>query len=326
MRRREFIAGLGGTVVWPVAARAQERLRHIGVLVVSAKDDPDTAARVAGFRQGLERLGWVEGRNIRIDYRYAAGQTDRFQPLAQELIALQPEAILAHSTPIAAALQRESRTIPIVFTNVSDPVGSGFIASLARPGGNLTGLLLYEAGITGKWLAMLKEIAPRLEHVVAIGNPKTTPYEYFVRSAETAAASLAIKIMPRTIESAADIERAMQSVSREPNGGVLALPDSANIAHRDLLIALAAQHRLPAVYFARLFVAAGGLMSYGTDVFDVFRQAASYVNAILRGAAPSELPVQAPTKYETTVNFKTAHALGLDVPPSLLVRADEVIQ
>jgi putative tryptophan/tyrosine transport system substrate-binding protein len=327
MKRREFLGVLSGAAAWSLAARAQQpHVRRIGVLVVSAEDDPDTTARLAGFRQGLQWLGWTEGRNIRIDYRFAAGRTDRFQSLAEELVALQPEAILAHSTPIAAALQRESRTIPIVFTNVSDPIGSGFIASLARPGGNLTGLSLYEEGITGKWLAMLKEIAPRLGRAAAIGNPKTTPYDYFLRSAEASAPSLAIEIVPHPIESASDIKRAIQSFARVPNGGLLMLPDSATIAHRDLLIALAAQHRLPAVYFARLFVAAGGLMSYGTDVFDVFRQAASYIDRILRGAAPADLPVQAPTKYETTVNLKTAKALGLDVPPTLLVRADEVIE
>ena len=213
-----------------------------------------------------------------------------------------------------------------MFVNVSDPIGSGFIASLARPGGNLTGILLYEEGVIGKWLAMLKEIAPRLERVAAIGSPKTTPYDYFVRSAETAAVSLGMKIMASAMESIDDVELAIQSVARAPNGGLLVLPDSMNIAYRDRIIALTAQHGLPAVYFARLFVAAGGLMSYGTDLVDVFRQAASYFNGILRGVIPSDLPVQAPTKYETAVNFKTAKALGLQVPPSLLVRADEVIE
>ena len=327
MKRREFIAGLGGAATWSFAADAQpQQLRHIGVLVVSAKDDPDTDARLAGFRQGLERLGWIESRNIRIDYRFADSQADRFGPLAKELVALQPEVILAHSTPIAAALQRESRAIPIVFVSVSDPIGSGFIASLARPGGNLTGLLLYEEGITGKWLAMLKEIMPSLGHVAAIGNPKTTPYDYFLRSARSAASSLAIEVVSNPVESGPDIERAIQSLARVANSGLLVLPDSTNIAHRDLLIMLAAQHRLPAVYFARPFVVAGGLMSYGTDVVDAFRQAASYVNGILRGASPADLPVQAPTKYETTVNLNAARALGLDVPPSMLVRADEMIQ
>jgi putative ABC transport system substrate-binding protein len=328
LKRREFITLLGGAAAWPGAARAQqpERMRRVGVLVVSAKDDLITTTALAGFRQGLERLGWVEGRNIRIDYRFAGGRADQFQPLAKELVALQPEAILASSTPTAAALQRETRAIPIVIANASDPIGSGFITSLARPGGNLTGLLLYEEGITGKWLAMLKEIAPRLELATAIGNPKTTPYDYFLRSAEAAAASLAIEVARRPTGSAAEIERAIESAASVPNGGLLILSDGTNFAHRDLIIALAAQHRLPAVYFARIFVADGGLMSYGTDPYDGYRQAASYVDRILRGAAPADLPVQAPTKYETVVNLKTAKALGLDVPPSLLVRADEVIE
>jgi putative ABC transport system substrate-binding protein len=326
--RRDFISLLGGAATaLPLAARGQpQQMRRIGVLVASAKDDVTTTALLAEFRQRLERLGWVEGRNIRIDYRFAGGRADQFQPLAKELVALQPKAILAPTTPIAAALQRETRAIPIVFANVSDPIDSGFIASLARPGGNLTGLLLYEEGITGKWLAMLKEIAPRLERATAIGNPKTTPYDYFLRSADAAAASLAIEVVRRPTGSAAEIEQAIESAASVPNGGLLILSDGTNLAHRDLLIALAAQHRLPAVYFARIFVADGGLMSYGTDFYDGYRQAASYVDRILRGAAPADLPVQAPTKYETVVNLKTAKALGLDVPPSLLVRADEVIE
>ena len=250
----------------------------------------------------------------------------RLQVLAKELVALQPDVILAHSTPIAAALQRESRTIPIVFVNVSDPIGSGFVASLARPGGNLTGLLLYEASITGKWLAMLKEIAPRLARVALLSQPQGPAYDYFLRAAEAAAPSLAIELVPSPVENAADIERAIESFARVPNGGLLLPPDTTTIVHRDLIIALAARHRLPAVYAFRLFVAAGGLMSYGTDHVDMFRQAASYVDRILRGAKPADLPVQAPTKYETTLNLKTAKALGLTVPPGLLVAADEVIE
>jgi putative tryptophan/tyrosine transport system substrate-binding protein len=328
MRRRDFITLIGGAAAaWPIAAHPQqsERMRRIGVLVVSAKDDPDTAARVAGFRQSLERLGWVEGRNIRIDYRYAAGQTERFQPRAKELIALQPEAILAHSTSIAAALQRESRTIPIVFTNVSDPVGSGFIASLARPGGNLTGLLNFEATITGKWLAMLKEIAPGVTRAALMANRKTTPFDYFVRSGQTAAPSLGIELVPSDVENAADIERTVASFARVPGGSLVVPPDATTFVHRDHVIGSAARHRLPAVYSARHFVDAGGLMSYGTDRADVFRQAASYVDRILRGDRPADLPVQAPTKYETVINLKTAKALDLTVPPGMLVAADEVI-
>ncbi|MEX2035548.1 MAG: ABC transporter substrate-binding protein [Xanthobacteraceae bacterium] len=330
MRRREFIACLGGAAaMWPLAARAQQGqgVRRIGVLVVNAEDNPETKARLAAFRQGLERLGWSEGRNVRIDTRFApARSADQAQALAKELVALQPDVILAHSTAIAAALQRESRAIPIVFLSVSDPIGTGFIASLARPGGNLTGLMQYEASITGKWLAMLKEIAPRLARAALVANPKTSPYDYFLRAAEALAPSLAMEIVPSPIENAADIERAISSFARVPNSGLLLPPDSTTIVHRDLIISLATRYRLPAVYALRVFVAAGGLMSYGIDIIDVFRQAASYVDRILRGAKPADLPVQAPTKYETTLNLKTAKALGLDVPPTLIVRADEVIE
>jgi ABC-type uncharacterized transport system substrate-binding protein len=234
--------------------------------------------------------------------------------------------LLAVTTPVAVALQRETRTIPIVFTRASDPIGSGLVASLAQPGGNLTGFLLYEGGITGKWLAMLKEIAPRLSRVALIANPRTTPYDYFVRSAKSAALSLGIGVVPTPVENAADIERAIDSFAQEPNGGLAVLPSLTTLENRDLVIALAARHRLAAVYPYRFFVLAGGLMSYGTDLVEQSRQAASYVDRILRGAKPADLPVQAPTKYETVLNLKTAKALGFDVPPTLLVRADEVIE
>jgi putative ABC transport system substrate-binding protein len=328
LKRRELITLLGGAAAtWPLLARAQqgERMRRIGVLLNSAEDEPDMQARLAGFRQGLEKLGW-SGRNVRIDTRFAAARADQFQVLAKELVAQQPDVILAHSPPIAAALQRESRAIPIVFVSVSDPIGSGFVASLARPGGNLTGLLNFEAGITGKWLAMLKEIAPRLTRAALVANPKTTAYDYFLRAAEAAAASLAIELVPSRVETAADIERAIVAFARVPDGGLLLPPDGTGSLNRELIIALAARHRLPSVYAIRGFVAAGGLMSYGTDQAEIFRQAAFYVDRILRGAKPADLPVQAPTKYETSLNLKTAKALGLDVPPSLLVRADEIIE
>jgi ABC-type uncharacterized transport system substrate-binding protein len=329
MKRREFITLLGGAAAWPLAAHAQqsERIRRIGVLVSPSEDESDIQARLAGFRQGIERLGWVEGRNVRIDIRFAGGRVDQFQILAKELVDLQPDVILAHSPPIVAALHRESREIPIVFVSVSDPIGSGFVASLARPGGNLTGLLQYEAGITGKWLAMLKEIAPRIARAALVVNPKTsTANDYFLRAAEAAAASLAIELVPKPIETEADIERALESIAQTPNSGLLLPPDTTTVLHRDLIIALAARHRLPAVYALRVFVAAGGLMSYGTDQAEIFRQAALYVDRILRGAHPADLPVQAPTKFETTLNLRTAKALGLSVPPGLLVAADEVIE
>jgi ABC-type uncharacterized transport system substrate-binding protein len=329
MKRREFISLLGGAAAaWPLTARAQqgERMHRVGVLMAFAEDDPETTARVAGFRHGLERLGWSEGRNVRFDYRFARGSADQFQPLAKELVALQPDVILAQSTPVAAVLQRETRVIPIVFINVSDPIGSGFIASVARPGGNLTGLQMYEEGIAGKWFVLLKEIAPRLTRAAFIANPKTTAYDYFVRSAKVVASSLAIELSPSPVETAADIERVVVSFARLPDGCLILPPDTTSILHRHLIVTLAAEHRLPAAYSDRIFVAAGGLMSYGIDRVDGFRQVASYVDRILRGAKPADLPVEAPTKFETVINLKTAKALGLDVPPALLVAADEVIE
>jgi putative ABC transport system substrate-binding protein len=332
MKRREFML-LGGACVastlrpGAVAAQPSERVRRIGMLSPSPADDTDTKTRLQAFQHELERLGWSQEHKVNVDYRFAAGNSDQFAPLAQQLIALQPDAILAQGTQVTVALQRETRVIPIVFDNVSDPIGSGFVASLARPGGNLTGVLLYEAGIMGKWLAMLKEIAPHLTRVAVVGNPQTVPLGYFLRAAASAAPALAIEIVPTPIENTdGDIARAIEAFATLPNGGLLVVPDTTPTAHRDLVITLAARHRLPAVYPFRLFVAAGGLMSYGTDSNDVFRLAASYVDRILRGDKPAELPVQAPTKYETVVNLKAAKAIGLDVPPSLLVRADEVIE
>jgi putative tryptophan/tyrosine transport system substrate-binding protein len=303
-----------------------DRVRRIGVLIGYAEDDPETKVRLAAFRQGLEKRGWSEGRNVQIETRFAAGSADKYVSLAKELIATRPDVILAHTTLVAAALQRESRVIPIVFVNVSDPIGSGFVAGLARPGGNFTGVLQYEAGVVGKWLAMLKEIAPRLDRVALVANPKTTPFDYFLRAAETAAPSLAIKMVPSPVATAAEIEHAIDTFAGAPNGGLLLAPDATVILHRNLIIALAAKHKLPAVYPFHFMVAEGGLMSYGTDQADAFRLAASYIDRILRGDKPSDLPVQAPTKFETTLNLRTAKALGLTVPPGLLVAADEVIE
>ena len=318
MNRREIIAGLGSAAAWPLAVRAQQsRMRRVGILVSGAESDAEMQAFLGAFRLGFEKLGWSEGRNVRF-----AANADWFQPLAKELVALQPEVILARATPVVDAVRRESRTIPIIFTSVSDPIGSGFVESLARPGGNITGFLLYEEGITGKWLAMLKEIAPRLTRVAIIGNPKNTPYEYFLRSADAAAAKLAIELVPSRVENAADIEHTIETFARVPNGGLLFLPDLTSQTNLDLIVRL----RLPAVYSLRRFVAAGGLMSYDTDRLDQVRQAASYVDRILRGEKPASLPVQAPTKYETVFNLKTAKALGLTIPETLLATADEVIQ
>ena len=329
MQRREFIALIGGAAAWPLAVRAQqpERMRRVGVLMGLAEDDPETKARLTGFRQGLEKRGWSEGHNVRIDYRFAPAGAQA-QVLAKELVALQPDAIFANGTPIVAALQRESSTIPIVFAGVADPIGSGFIASLPRPGGNITGVMLYEASVTGKWLAMLKEIAPSLARAAFVVNPKTAPfYDYYLREGKALSPSLGIDVVLSPVKNdAADVERAIESFARAPNGGLVVPPDITTVVHRDLIVALATRHRMPAIYSFRPFVAAGGLMSYGVDFVDLFRQAASYVDRILRGDKPADLPVQAATKFETTVNLKTAKALGLTVPPGLLVAADEVIE
>ena len=329
MKRRDFITLLGGAAVWPLAARAQqpgERMRRIGVLEETAEDDKERNSQFAEFREGLARFGWVEGRTLHIEHRFAAADAGRYQPLAKELVALQPEVILAVSTPVTAALQRQTSTIPIVFLGVSDPIGSSFAANLARPGSNLTGIMLYEEGIAGKWLAMLKEIAPRVARVALVAGPKTTAYDYFVRNAEAAGSSLDIEIVPTPVAGATDIERGIEAFSRAPNGGLLLPSDGTTIVHRDLVIALAARHNLPAVYALRFFVTAGGLMSYSSELGDAFRQAASSVDRILRGAKPFDLPVQTPTKYQTALNLKTAKALGLTVPSGLLVAADEVIE
>ena len=313
--RREFITLLGGAAAWPLAARAQQLdpVRRIGVLF-GPEDDPQVKAQLAAFRYGLERLGWSEGRNVQIDYRFASATIDTTQALASELIAWQPDVIFADSTRYTAALQRQTRTIPIVFNGVADPIGAGFIASLARPGGNLTGLMLYEASVAGKWLAMLKEIAPRLSRVALVYNPGNILH---LRAAEASTHSLAIEPVPSPVENAADIEHAIGSFAGLSNGGLMLTPDLTTFVHRDLIIALATRYRLPAVYPRREWVIDGGLMSYGTDRVDTYRQAASYVDRILRGAKPADLPVQAPVKYEMLINLKTAKALGLTVPQGL---------
>jgi putative ABC transport system substrate-binding protein len=324
--RRQFITLLGGAAAWPLGARAQaERMRRIGVLVGLAENDPEGKARLARFRQKLEQLGWSEGRNLSIEYRYAPASAGA-QTLAKELVDLQPDAILVQGTPLSAALQRETRTVPIVFVGVTDPIYSGFVASLARPESNLTGLLLYEISLTGKWLAMLKEMAPNLARMLLVGNPQTIPYDYFLSAAEGAASSLSIDLVPSRVRSATDIENAITSFARGPEGGLVFPPDTTTVVHRNLIIALATQHRLPAVYSFRTFVAAGGLVCYGVEYAGLFQQAAFYVDRILRGTNPTDLPVQAPVKYETVINLKTAKALGLEVPDRLLALADEVIE
>jgi len=324
MRRRDLIKGIAGsTIAWPLAARAQQldRIRQVGMLV--AIDDPELKA----FQQELERLGWIEGHNIRLDYRFAPAAA-QVQTIAKELVALQPDVIFVASRPATAALQKETHAIPIVFTYVIDPIGAGFIASFARPGGNITGIMAYEEGIVGKWLGMLKEIAPQTVRISLLGNPKTAVYyDYLLHAAEAAAPSLGIEIVPSRIENdAADIERAIVAFASMPNGAMVVLPDSTTTVNADLIITLAARNRLPAVYNFKFMVRAGGLMSYGIVSADHYRQAAYYVDRILRGAKPADLPVQTPTKYETALNLKTAKALGLTPSTGLLVAADEVIE
>ena len=293
MKRREFIAGISSATAWPVVVWAQQsgETRRIGALIAFAKDDPETEERLAAFRQGLGKRGRVEGRNIHIDYRFAAGRGDQFPVLAKELVAMQPDVILGHTPGATVALQRETRTIPIVFVNVSDPIGMGFIASLSRPGGNLTGVLHYEATIIGKWLTMLKEIAPRLSRAALLANPKVSSYQYFLQSAEATASTLGIDLTNSPVQTAADIERAIEGLAGSDNNGLILPPDATTVVHRDSIVALAARYHLPAVYGLKTFVAAGGLMSYGTDQNDLFRLAASYVDRILRGDKPTELPI-----------------------------------
>jgi len=283
-------------------------------------------ASLTALKQELKRLNWSDGGNARFDIRFTEGNLDRMRGLTKEMVAMQPDVIFVHTTPLVAVVQKETSTIPIVFVNASDPLGAGFVASLARPGGNLTGLLLYEESIVGKWLGMLKEIAPQTKRVALIANPKVSAYYYYLRTAQQVARSFAIELVPSPVDTTTDIEGVIRSFADTPNGGLFFPPNVASQAHRDLVIGLAARYRLPAVYAFRYFPLEGGLMSYGIEQVDVFRQAASYVDRILRGAKPAELPVQAPTNYKTVVNLKTAKALGLDVPPSLLVRADEVIE
>ena len=328
MKRREFITLLGGAATWPLAARAQqgERMRRVGALFPIAESDPEQAARRTALQQTLERLGWMEGKNVRLDFRFA-GSPDRFSPLAKEIVAQQPDVIFAQTPGVVAAVKRETQTIPIVFANVSDPIGAGFVASLARPGGSISGMQLFEASIAGKWLSMLKEIAPQLKRAALMGNPKTTAFDYFLRIVEAAAPSLELEVTASRVANAEEITRAIELLADVKDAGLVLAPDLTNLRNRDLIIGLAARHRIPAVYPERNYVVAGGLMSYGiADLVEPFRQAASYVNRILRGAQPADLPVQAPTRYATTLNMRAVKALGLDVPPTLLARADEVIE
>jgi putative ABC transport system substrate-binding protein len=330
MRRREFITLLSGAAAWPFMARAQQPvMRRIGLLTTFSESDALAEGWLAAFRKGLDALDWREEHNLQIDYRRAAGDSERLQASAKELVALQPDVIFAVTTPAVAALLRETRTLPIVFAQVSDPVGSGFVASLARPGGNVTGFtnINIESSIGGKWLQLVKQIAPAVRQVAMIYNPPTAPFaDYYLRPFEAAAPALAVQATIAAVLTDADIENALAALAREGGGGFVVLPDTFTGIHRDQIVSLAARHHLPGVYPFRWFAELGGLLSYGIDSDDMFRRAASYVDRILKGGKPADLPVQAPTKYELVINLKAAKALGLEVPPTLLARADEVIE
>jgi putative tryptophan/tyrosine transport system substrate-binding protein len=327
--RREFITLLGGAAAWPLAVHAQQprRVRRIGVLMYTAADDSQGQAWVAAFAQGLQQLGWEVGGNVRIDYRWGAGDTERFRRYAGELVALAPDVIVATAGSIVGALQQASRTVPIVFVTTIDPVGSGFVASLARPGGNANGFTAFEFSLSAKLLEMLKEIAPRVTRVAVVRDASVPAGSGGFAAIQTAAPTFGVELTPVGVHDAGEIERGITEFARGSNGGLIVVgPPSSMALHRDVIVTLAAQHRLPAVYASLFFVTAGGLISYGVDAIDQYRHAAGYVDRILKGEKPADLPVQAPTKYRLVINLKTAKALGLDVPPSLLAIADEVIE
>jgi putative ABC transport system substrate-binding protein len=328
--RRTFITLLGSAVAWPMAARAQQpdRRRRLGVLMAYSETDPEAQSFVRTFVTGLRELGWTDGGNLHIDYRWAIGDIERMSALAQELVALQPDAILANTTPVTAALRHATRTIPIVFVIVSDPVGAGFVESLARPGGNITGFINVEAAMGGKWLELLKEMVPGIKRAAILFNPTTAPGggAYFLPAFEAAARSLAISPIVAPVRDGTEIEDAISAMGREPNSGVVTMTDGSTLTHRARIISGANRYKLPLIGPSRLFARDGALLSYGHDTPDIFRRAAPYVDRILRGANPSQLPVQVPTKFELCINLKTAKAIGIEVPPMLLARADEVIE
>jgi len=330
VKRREFITLLGGAAAaWPLAARTQqnERVRRIGVLMAYPESDPGGPVRIAAFQEELQRLGWTEGRNTRIDIRWGAVDPQSSQRLAHELAALQPDLILSQDTPTTAALLQQTRTIPIIFAVAADPVGSGFVSSLARPGGNVTGFINMEPTMAGKWLELLKEIALRVNRVAFLFNPATATYaENYLNHFKAAAASFAVEATTASVHDKSELESIIAAAAREPNGGLIVMPDAFMTIHRAEIIALAARYRLPAVYPYRYFAEIGGLLSYGSDALDQYRRAATYADRILRGAKPSELPVQLPVKFELVINLKTAKELGLDVPSFLQQRADDAIE
>ena len=328
MNKREFITLLGGaTVAWPLAARAQqpERMRRIGVLMALAADDPEGQARIKVFEQGLNELGWSVVRNLRIDYRWAAGDTNRYRSYAAELLALAPDVVVAAGSAAMGALQA-TRSVPVVFVQVGDPVGAGFVESLARPGGNATGFSVFEYGISAKWLELLKEIAPHVTRVAVLRDPAIAAGTGQFGAIQSVAPSFGVELTPVNVRDPGEIERVVSAFARSLNGGLIVTASPLATLHRNLIVTLAARHKLCAVYNLRQFVTAGGLISYGPDIVDLYPRAAGYVDRILRGEKPADLPVQAPTKYELIINRKTARELGLKIPPALLSRADEVIE
>ena len=329
MTRREFITLIGGGIAtWPFAIRAQqpERMRRIGVLVPLAADDPDMQKRVSAFQQGLQLLGWTDGRNVKIEYRWGASDPDRSRRHAAELAALAPDVIFATGNTAVAPLLQAIHSVPIVFAIVPDPVGAGFVDSLARPGGNATGFVVFEYGMSGKWLELLKEIAPHLTRVAVLRDPALAAGIGQFAAIQSVAPSLGVELSAINVRDAAEIEQAIAAFGRISNGGLIVTASGLSVVHRDLIIALAARHKLPAVYWQSLYIEGGGLLSYGPNTIDEYRRAAGYVDRILKGEKPADLPVQAPTKYERVINLKTAKALGLEVPTTLLARADEVIE
>jgi len=328
MQRRQFIALLSAAASWPIVARAQQnqRVRLIGVLTGTKADDPANKARNAAFEQALGQLGWTQGRNVRIDYRFAGGDAATSRKQAEELVALGADVIVSGGSFSTGQVLRANRTVPIVFTIVPDPVGSGFVDSLSHPGGNATGFMQFEYGLSGKWLELLKQITPDLKRAVVLWDPAITAGIGQFAIIQSVATSAGVDIRPINLRDANEVERAITALAEVPNGGLIVTASALSVVRRDLIIALAARHRLPAVYFERLFVVAGGLMSYGANFNDQFRSAAGYVDRILKGEKPADLPVQAPTKYEMVINLKTAKALGLSIPSAVLTRADEVIE
>jgi putative ABC transport system substrate-binding protein len=329
LKRRRFMSLLGGAAAaWPLTARAQqaERMLRVGVLMTAAADDSESLARVGAFLQGLQQLGWTNGRNVRLEYRWGSGDAERIRKYAAELVALAPDVILVTGTSGMTPLQQATRTIPIVFVNASDPVGGGFAMSLARPGGNATGFASIEYGMSGKWLELLKQVSPGVTRVAVIRDPSIASGSGQLGAIQAVGPFLGVEVSPIDARDASEVERAVIDFARSPNGGLIVPPSTPTIGHRKLIITLAARHGLPAVYAYRFFVTEGGLISYGADSIDSYRRAAGYVDRILKGEKPADLPVQAPTKYELVINLKTAKALGLDVPATLLARANEVIE